>query len=94
MGKARQSQPAKRTHTFVLNQANPALDVSVAGEFSQWDLLPMTRRNGAYQASVKLAPGAYQYKFVVDGQWINDPACVEQVPNGLGSTNSVVRIDG
>lgn len=94
MTKARQSQQPKRTHTFVLNTATQTNDVSVAGEFSQWDLLPMVRRNGVFQASVRLVPGTYQYKFVVDGQWVNDPACGESVPNGLGSTNSVVRIEG
>ncbi len=91
--RSRPARTVKKIHTFVFTPESPAKDVSVAGEFSQWDLLPMAYRNGVFQASVRLAPGVYPYKFVVDGQWIEDPTCAECVPNGLGSTNSVVRIE-
>lgn len=33
----------------------------------------MLWKNGAWEAQVDLAPGEYQYKFVVDGVWIPDP---------------------
>jgi len=37
-------------------------------------------------------PGRYEYRFVVDGQWRDDPACTERVPNGFGSENCVLRV--
>jgi len=92
MLKSKLIRQTRKTHTFMFDPTTPATDVSVAGEFSDWDLLPMARRTGVFQASVKVAPGTYQYKFVVDGNWIDDLACGERVPNGLGGTNCVLRI--
>jgi 1,4-alpha-glucan branching enzyme len=55
---------------------NPAAkSVSVAGEFSNWSELPMTRdESGTWSRTLHLRPGYYGYKLVVDGEWILDPA--------------------
>jgi hypothetical protein len=52
-----------------------ATSVGVAGEFSNWKILPMTREaNGTWSATIPLSPGQYGYKFVVNGsQWEFDP---------------------
>jgi hypothetical protein len=52
----------------------------------------MTQRDGEWIAEVDLKPGAYEYRFVVDGQWIEDPAAREQRTNPYGGCNSVVRV--
>jgi len=39
-----------------------------------------------------LAPGRYQYKFIVDGDWIADPTAQNNVPNEHGSLNLVVEV--
>jgi hypothetical protein len=39
-----------------------------------------------------LPPGLYQYKFVVDGQWLPDPNAHAFAPNGFGTVNSVIEI--
>ena len=49
-------------------------------------------RSGIYTATVKLAPGSYQYKFVIDGTWCADPENVNAVPNDHGTFNSVVTV--
>ena len=49
-------------------------------------------RSGVYSAKIKLAPGSYQYKFVIDGTWCADPENVNAVPNGHGTFNSVVTV--
>ena len=36
------------------------------------------------------APGTYQYKFVVDGDWIVDPGNPTTAHDGRGNTNSVM----
>jgi hypothetical protein len=36
--------------------------------------------------------GLYQYKFIVDEDWIVDPAAQKNVPNEHGSLNSVVEV--
>jgi hypothetical protein len=47
---------------------------------------------GHWETTVALAPGRYQYKFVVDGEWIPDLLAQENVWNEHGSLNSVVEV--
>lgn len=72
---------------------NPdAKQVYLAGEFNEWSTtsLPMRREeDGTWWIVIKLSPGKYEYKFVVDGQWVADPDNPVTVgPYG----NSLVRI--
>ncbi|HET6348122.1 MAG TPA: glycogen-binding domain-containing protein [Candidatus Krumholzibacteria bacterium] len=69
-------------------------EVFLAGDFNEWNPRShrMTRKDGCFQRRVKLAPGAHEYKFVVDGEWQIDPNAVEQRPNEFGSMNSVIRV--
>jgi 1,4-alpha-glucan branching enzyme len=50
--------------------------------------------DGHWEASLALPPGRYQYKFVVDGQWLPDPNAHELIPNDFGSLNSVMEVRG
>ena len=66
--------------------------MAVAGTFNDWDLKPHANEpgpGGAWKATVWLPAGRYEYRFVVDGQWLSDPNARECVPNSFGSTNSV-----
>ncbi len=69
-------------------------EVFLAGDFNNWNPRShrMTRKEGAFQRKLKLPPGTYEYKFVVDGEWRNDPTAVEQRPNQYGSMNSVIHV--
>lgn len=84
----------KRRVTFSL-AAPDALEVFVAGEFNGWNekTAPMKRKDGdIWQKTVMLPPGAYEYKFVVDGEWLTDPENTEIRPNGYGTYNSVLVV--
>jgi len=75
--------------------APSAKKVAVAGSFNNWDtnsLLAKKDSKGNWTAKVSLTPGRYEYKFVVDGAWIEDPNCKLRVPNPLGSNNSVLEV--
>ena len=48
--------------------------------------------DGEWKATVSLPPGRYEYRFIVDGHWVSDPAAKESVHNTFGSTNSVVTV--
>jgi 1,4-alpha-glucan branching enzyme len=79
---------------FTFNERS-ASSVTVAGSFNNWDAsrTPMSRDSeGAWRATVWLPAGRYEYRFVVDGQWINDPSARESVENTFGSTNSVLVV--
>ncbi|HHF52739.1 MAG TPA: hypothetical protein ENL43_00035, partial [candidate division WOR-3 bacterium] len=72
---------------------NPdAKQVYLAGEFNEWSTtsLPMRKeKDGTWWIVIKLPPGKYEYKFVVDGQWVADP----DNPVTVGAYgNSLVRI--
>jgi 1,4-alpha-glucan branching enzyme len=60
---------------FQYNDGSAARTVSIAGEFSNWSLRPMTRNaSRIWSLTVPLKPGYYGYKLVVDGEWVLDPA--------------------
>jgi len=66
--------------------------VALAGDFTNWELNPKPlkkNKQGKWSATVSLAPGRYEYKFIVDGQWVEDPECLERAPNPYGGQNSV-----
>jgi hypothetical protein len=72
-----------------------ARQVSLCGEFNAWspEAGPMTRHeDGHWEAIVALRPGRYEYKFLVDGEWLPDPVVTQTVPNRHGSVNSVIEV--
>ena len=76
--------------------------VSVAGTFNDWSptATPLTRQaDGTWTATLGLAPGRYEYKFVVDGEWCCEPGCESAyhgcpkcVPNPLGTMNRALEV--
>jgi 1,4-alpha-glucan branching enzyme len=69
--------------------------ITVAGEFNGWsaDTTSLVKRTGdSWAITIELKPGRYQYKFVVDGEWLTDPAAVENVSNVHGTLNSVMEV--
>jgi len=69
-----------------------AKNVMVVGNFTQWQEQPIHLKNesgGVWRTTVELPPGKYQYRFIVDGQWCDDPQCALWVANPYGSQDSV-----
>jgi 1,4-alpha-glucan branching enzyme len=72
--------------------APEAQEVYLAGEFNNWDTRahPMKKdKNGIWKITLSLNPGRYEYRFLADGNWKNDPACSCCVPNESGSQNCI-----
>ena len=76
--------------------AAPDGQAFLVGTFNQWDPAkhPMrtTPGSGLYRISLLLMPGRYEYKFVVNGDWRTDPKCPDEVPNEMGTMNSVITV--
>ena len=76
--------------------AEPGHSVSLAGVFNDWDpaRLPMkySAAKKLYSCSIKLAPGNYEYKLVVDNKWLLDEGNPNFVTNDFGTLNSVIVI--
>ena len=71
--------------------------VNVVGDFNNWspktDAMVDENGDGEWTLFYTLAPGVYQYKFVIDGnQWVTDPRNPEKVSDGFEGENSVLRI--
>jgi 1,4-alpha-glucan branching enzyme len=75
-----------------------ARQVSLAGTFNRWDqnvnLLTGPGPDGNWRLGLPLAPGRYEYLYVIDGKkWLPDPAA-PSVDDGLGGRNSVIVVPG
>ena len=72
-----------------------ATTVCVAGTFNDWhaEAKPMhSMGDGRWLKETVLPAGTYEYRLVVDGQWIADPLAQETVPNPFGGMNSVLKV--
>jgi hypothetical protein len=89
------SAQAPVTFVFVAPQAR---SVALAGDFDGWDAarLPMRREgSGLWTVDVPLAPGRYQYAFVVDGRrFTADPSAPRATGDDFGTPTSVVTVGG
>jgi len=88
-------KPATKPVVFTVH-AEKGKAVYLAGEFNKWSTtakkMSYKARAGVYSATVRLAPGDYQYKFVIDGTWCADPENVNSVKNDQGTFNSLVTV--
>ncbi|HEU4473139.1 MAG TPA: glycogen-binding domain-containing protein [Flavisolibacter sp.] len=77
---------------FYLRNNQKAGTVMLAGSFNNWDptALAMTKTDSGWIARVKLRPGKYWYKFVIDGHWTIDDDNLLKENDGKGNTNSVM----
>jgi 1,4-alpha-glucan branching enzyme len=72
-----------------------ARTVCIAGTFDNWrpDAKPMHPLGGGrWMKETVLPPGTYEYRLVVDGQWMPAPLAKETVANPFGGRNSVLRV--
>ncbi len=70
--------------------------VYVAGTFNNWSPtatpLEYHPEIGHFRTSLHLPKGRYEYRFVVNGDWVTDPQCAEWAANEFGSLNSVIHV--
>jgi hypothetical protein len=46
-----------------------------------------------WKKTLKLPPGRYRYRYVIDGQWHNDPRNAAVEPSPFGGLDSVLVLD-
>lgn len=70
-----------------------AREVHIAGDFGDWSPQPLARNDqGDWHLKLQLQPGRYRYRYIIDGQWLNDPANIDTEPNAYGEPNSVLDV--
>jgi 1,4-alpha-glucan branching enzyme len=76
-------------------RAPDAVSVQVVGNFTQWQEHPINLQkgvDGVWRATVNLDPGTHQYRFLVNGDWCDDPECTLREPNPFGSENMMRQV--
>jgi serine/threonine protein kinase len=91
-------QQTPRGVRFNYRQLQKPRRVYLAGSFNGWNpasddhMLRDDDGDGTYSVTVRLAPGEHQYKFVIDGQWVQDPHAPGFAPDGYGSSNGRIEV--
>jgi 1,4-alpha-glucan branching enzyme len=86
---------AKGEVTFEIDLPS-AGQVYVAGQFNDWSptAAAMAKgEDGVWRATLTLKPGKYEYKFIADGQWLEDPKNPDKVADPYGGSNSVLTVE-
>lgn len=83
--------------------ASGADSVFLVGTFNDWNAAANEMEKTAkdrWITSLDLAPGHYEFKFVVDGEWCCEVGCEEGgagcpkcVPNQFGTMNRVIEVE-
>lgn len=79
---------------FFLNEHYSANEVILAGTFNGWNEheIKMNKVAAGWELHAQLPPGRYEYKFIVDGEWMHDPVNKEKVKNEHETFNSVLYV--
>ena len=75
--------------------APEARTVRLAGTFNSWhpETNPLGKdASGEWSARLSLKSGRYEYRFVVDGVWTDDPQTLLSAANPLGGRNAVIEV--
>jgi hypothetical protein len=74
-----------------------AESVAVAGDFSDWEPITLTRQNingdVAWTGIIPLERGQHRYMFLKDGErWATDPLAGRYIDDGFGNKNAVINL--
>jgi hypothetical protein len=76
-------------------KADGAREVVLTGDFTQWakDQIRLTPTSGGEWITVlELAPGEYQYRLIVDGEWRDHSEASKKIGNPFGTQNCVLTV--
>jgi len=84
----------KGTVRFALEPKVGADEVAVAGDFNNWEPVPLRKgEGGVFVRHVPISQKTFEYKFIVDGRWVKDPDNSHWAKNAFGTFNSVAPED-
>src|SRR5882724_12525884 len=84
----------KGNMTFRLNGYADASIVALAGSFNNWNQSQYVfgKEGDEWICRIDLEPGKHTYKFIVDGNWLLDPANPNTEDDDYGVKNSVIIV--
>ncbi|AVR47398.1 glycoside hydrolase [Christiangramia fulva] len=74
--------------------AKDANNVEVAGDFNNWKSTKLKKfKNGNFKGQVNLpVDKEYQFKYIIDGEWVNEPEADRLEWNEYASTENSVLV--
>lgn len=85
--------PPDRVVVVRFKSGTPPNEVAVLGSFNAWVPQGLARLpDGTWQRELRLPPGRYAYKLLVDGRLRPDPAAMASEPDGFGGRNSLLIV--
>jgi chromosome partitioning protein len=75
-------------------EASEALQVQIAGDFNDWkpERTYMEPVGLIWRTMLKLAPGRYRYRYVIDGEWRTDPMNPVVEPSPFSGNDSLLVV--
>jgi chromosome partitioning protein len=77
-------------------EAPAAQEAYVVGEFNGWQINTQSRlhrnNSGSWEKRMKLSPGRYRYKFIIDGEWTTDIHNQKYEINDFGAFDSLIEV--
>ena len=95
MAKIEPKKKIKRRKIMFSFESSDAKEVILMGDFNNWNPKkhPMKKDgDGKWTKAVILPPGQYEYKFLVDGHWKEDPQSDRICPNKFGTYNNIFNL--
>ena len=95
MDKNKTKKKVKRRRVSMKFFAPEAAEVILMGDFNEWDpgVHPLKKKEeGVWERILMLPLGRYEYRFLVDGKWQNDPKNPDFCPNCFGTENNVLMV--
>lgn len=89
-------EKARGKRVPVVVSVEPAREVVLTGEFTDWALDRVRLEKGTgnlWSTELMLPPGKYQYRLLVDGSWRNDPGSTIRIPNAFGTQNDILVVE-
>jgi hypothetical protein len=93
------ADPGPPREVVVRFRDDAAGDVRIAGDFNGWvpdrgvrSLLGSDGETRVWTKVLTLEPGTYQYRYIVDGEWQEDPANPQSAPGPTGQPNSILHV--
>ena len=86
--------PKLKLVEFSLNMPE-AKSVQLAADFTEWEAAPIDMirfGDGVWSTTVPLPPGDYAYRFLVDGNWYDEPRVARSNSNSHNLQKALIKV--
>ena len=74
-------------------ESETATNIVISGSMNNWSTdWTMTKDGNVFSYTATIDAGTYQYKYIVDGEWMTDPFNPNTADDGSGNTNSTFEV--